>query len=235
MSSLARSVAAVATLPHYMLRPHYMCNAPLALLSAVRRPPSAVGALGRSEAPHDARGVWPWLIAWRRAFPRPEEAPAWPRRRLRPCVSAAIRALVIAAVCASARRQAGEGVQRDPLVAHALLAKASELGDPGAQAELGFRYALGVRPAADRADALFSLGAQDVPAALLHYYFAATGNDSFAQVRARRRTLRSADGRGPEHMATPASLTAQRARHAGIHARTVSESLWKTLRRVRQS
>lgn len=75
--------------------------------------------------------------------------------------------------------QRGLGVPRDTEVAAQLMQRASDGGDPTAQADVGFRSALGLEPLPPD---LFSFGLPDVPRAVLHYFFAAAGNDSFAQL-----------------------------------------------------
>ena len=94
---------------------------------------------------------------------------------------------------------------RDAGLALALTARASGAGDPGAQFELGVALATGATPVgavgggpgdadaghdadpdtsgarAARAGALH-LSPPDWPAALAHYYFAAAGNDTLAQM-----------------------------------------------------
>ncbi|EIE24098.1 HCP-like protein [Coccomyxa subellipsoidea C-169] len=78
----------------------------------------------------------------------------------------------------------GEGVLFNPAVSFELLRTAAERGDPEAQAELGFRLAIGIYPPPqDAADPLplFQLGQARWPEALAHYFFAAAGNDSFAR------------------------------------------------------
>ena len=54
----------------------------------------------------------------------------------------------------------GEGVGRDTAFAAELLQHAADAGDPGAQGEVGWRAALGLRPSADH---LFTFGRPDVP------------------------------------------------------------------------
>ena len=54
----------------------------------------------------------------------------------------------------------GEGVTRDTAFAAELLRHAADAGDPGAQGEVGWRAALGLRPSADH---LFAFGRPDVP------------------------------------------------------------------------
>ena len=78
---------------------------------------------------------------------------------------------------------AGEGVTADPAIAHDLFKRAAELGDPDAQADMAVRYALGLQPTSHtKGQLLYELGSPDISAALLHYFFAASGNDSFAQM-----------------------------------------------------
>lgn len=59
-----------------------------------------------------------------------------------------------------ALRRAGEGVARDTAFAAELLQHAADAGDPGAQGEVGWRAALGLRPSPDH---LFVFGRPDVP------------------------------------------------------------------------
>ena len=80
------------------------------------------------------------------------------------------------------RYSAGEGVPADPTIAHDLFKHAAELGDPDAQADMAVRHALGLQPTSGTKDLLYGLGSPDIPAALLNYFFAAAGNDSFAQM-----------------------------------------------------
>ena len=54
----------------------------------------------------------------------------------------------------------GEGVGRDTAFAAELLQHAADGGDPGAQGEVGWRAAMGLRPSADH---LFTFGRPDVP------------------------------------------------------------------------
>jgi len=51
-------------------------------------------------------------------------------------------------------------VTRDTAFAAELLRHAADAGDPGAQGEVGWRAALGLRPSADH---LFAFGRPDVP------------------------------------------------------------------------
>lgn len=78
--------------------------------------------------------------------------------------------------------EAGEGVTTDLAIAHDLYKRAAELGDPDAQADMAVRLALGLQPLTGPGSLHYGLGSPDVPAALLNYYFAAAGNDSFAQM-----------------------------------------------------
>ena len=77
---------------------------------------------------------------------------------------------------------AGEGVTTDLAIAHDLYKRAAELGDPDAQADMAVRLALGLRPRTGPGSQNYGLTSSDVPAALLNYFFAAAGNDSFAQM-----------------------------------------------------
>ena len=47
---------------------------------------------------------------------------------------------------------------------------------------MAVRYALGLQPSKGPSDFLFELTGPDVPSALLNYFFAASGNDSYAQM-----------------------------------------------------
>ena len=47
---------------------------------------------------------------------------------------------------------------------------------------MAVRYALGLQPTSGTRELLYGLGSPDTPAALLNYFFAAAGNDSFAQM-----------------------------------------------------
>ena len=76
----------------------------------------------------------------------------------------------------------GEGVSTDLAIAHDLYKRAAELGDPDAQADMAVRLALGLRPTTGPGSRQYGLTSPDVPAALLNYFFAAAGNDSFAQM-----------------------------------------------------
>lgn len=76
----------------------------------------------------------------------------------------------------------GEGVTTDLAIAHDLYKRAAELGDPDAQADMAVRLALGLRPMTGLGPQQYGLTSPDVPAALLNYFFAAAGNDSFAQM-----------------------------------------------------
>lgn len=77
---------------------------------------------------------------------------------------------------------AGEGVTTDLAIAHDLYKRAAELGVPDAQADMAVRLALGLQPLKGPGSLHYGLGSPDVPGALLNYYFAAAGNDSFAQM-----------------------------------------------------
>lgn len=77
---------------------------------------------------------------------------------------------------------AGEGVTTDLAIAHDLYKRAAELGDPDAQADMAVRLALGLQPLTGPGSLHYGLSSPDVPAALLNYFFAAAGNDSFAQM-----------------------------------------------------
>lgn len=59
---------------------------------------------------------------------------------------------------------------------------AAMLGDPDAQADMAVRYALGIQPSKGAGEPLFELTNPDIPKALLNYFFAANGNDSYAQM-----------------------------------------------------
>ena len=76
----------------------------------------------------------------------------------------------------------GEGVTTDLAIAHDLYKRAAELGDPDAQADMAVRLALGLLPTTSPGPQQYGLTSPDVPAALLHYFFAAAGNGSFAQM-----------------------------------------------------
>lgn len=80
------------------------------------------------------------------------------------------------------RLGAGEGVTTDLAIAHDLYQRAAELGDPDAQADMAVRLALGLRPRTGAGSPNYGLTSPDVPAALLNYFFAAAGKDSFAQM-----------------------------------------------------
>lgn len=77
---------------------------------------------------------------------------------------------------------AGEGVAVDAAIAHDLFKRAAELGDPDAQADMAVRYSLGLQPTSSNEDMLYELTTPNTPEALLNYFFAAAGNDTFAQM-----------------------------------------------------
>jgi hypothetical protein len=77
---------------------------------------------------------------------------------------------------------AGEGVAVDAAIAHDLFKRAAELGDPDAQADMAVRYSLGLLPISSNEDMLYELTTPNTPEALLNYFFAAAGNDTFAQM-----------------------------------------------------
>ncbi|KAI3429526.1 hypothetical protein D9Q98_005614 [Chlorella vulgaris] len=77
----------------------------------------------------------------------------------------------------------GDGVPVNPAIAHRLLLLLAELGSAEAMADAGFHAALGVEPVAPNSrDQLFRLVPPDVPAALVHYMFAASAGDPVAQM-----------------------------------------------------
>ena len=77
---------------------------------------------------------------------------------------------------------AGEGVAVDTAIAHDLFKRAAELGDPDAQADMGVRFSLGLQPSTGSETTLYHLDTPDAPQGLLHFFFGAAGNDSFAQM-----------------------------------------------------
>uniref|UniRef100_A0A061QSM2 SEL1 protein n=1 Tax=Tetraselmis sp. GSL018 TaxID=582737 RepID=A0A061QSM2_9CHLO len=77
--------------------------------------------------------------------------------------------------------EAGRNATRDRRLAAALLSAAAERGWPPAQAETGFRHAMGLHNASDvTARGIAEISKPDTPRALLNYYFAARQNSSFA-------------------------------------------------------
>ena len=77
----------------------------------------------------------------------------------------------------------GDGVAMNPAIAHRLLQELAATGDAEAQADLGFYIAQGIEPLAPNSENLiFRLRKPDVPAALVHYYFAARAGDPIAQM-----------------------------------------------------
>lgn len=70
----------------------------------------------------------------------------------------------------------------DATIAHDLFKRAAELGDPDAQADMAVRYSLGLQPTSSNEDMLYELTTPNTPEALLNYFFAAAGNDTFAQM-----------------------------------------------------
>ncbi len=70
----------------------------------------------------------------------------------------------------------------DAAIAHDLFKRAAELGDPDAQADMAVRYSLGLQPTSSNEDMLYELTTPNTPEALLNYFFAAAGNDTFAQM-----------------------------------------------------
>lgn len=77
---------------------------------------------------------------------------------------------------------AGQAVPQDSGLSYALMEAAAARGDPTAQGAMGFQQSLGLHPPPDRSQRPFSFGPTDPPRALLNYYFAASGNDSFSQM-----------------------------------------------------
>mmetsp|Transcript_14536 Transcript_14536/g.43932 ORF Transcript_14536/g.43932 Transcript_14536/m.43932 type:complete len:758 (-) Transcript_14536:985-3258(-) len=75
--------------------------------------------------------------------------------------------------------QLGQGVPQDADVAVQLMRYASDGGDPAAQADVAFRAALGLAPSSTGS---WEFQNPDLPEALLHYYFAAAGRDTVAQM-----------------------------------------------------
>ncbi|KAK9842763.1 hypothetical protein WJX74_002011 [Apatococcus lobatus] len=76
----------------------------------------------------------------------------------------------------------GHGVAADHRLSYALLEAAAARGDPTAQGVKGFQQSLGLHPPTQGSHRSFSFGPTDSPRALLNYYFAASGNDSFSQM-----------------------------------------------------
>jgi TPR repeat protein len=77
----------------------------------------------------------------------------------------------------------GDGAPFNPAIAHRLLQELAAVGDPEAQADVGFYLALGIEPVAPNPqDQLFRIVPPDLPAALLHYYFASKAGDGVAQM-----------------------------------------------------
>lgn len=88
----------------------------------------------------------------------------------------------------------GDGVPVNPAIAHRLLLLLAELGHAEAQADVAFHLALGVEPVAPNSrDQLFRLVPPDVPAALIHYTFAAKAGDPVAQMSLGYRHLHGVD------------------------------------------
>eukprot|EP00798_Chlamydomonas_sp_ICE-L_P011120 gene11120-18744_t len=79
--------------------------------------------------------------------------------------------------------QDGWGVAPDYRLAHEMIREASDLGDPEAQGLMGMRFATGLH-ALDAWDELgiVEFGEPSEEDAILHYYFAALGGDSFASM-----------------------------------------------------
>lgn len=78
---------------------------------------------------------------------------------------------------------AGDGVPINPAIAHRLLEELAAAGNPEAQADVGAYLAIGLAPVAPNAKGhIFTLVEPDLPAALVHYYFAATAGDPIAQM-----------------------------------------------------
>lgn len=77
----------------------------------------------------------------------------------------------------------GDGVPVNAAIAHRLLLELAGAGDPEAQADVGFYLAQGIEPLAPNSkNQIFRLQHPDVPAALVHYYFAARAGDAIAQM-----------------------------------------------------
>ncbi|KAL4427757.1 hypothetical protein ABPG75_001846 [Micractinium tetrahymenae] len=88
----------------------------------------------------------------------------------------------------------GDGVPVNPAIAHRLLRLLAELGHPEAQADIGFHLAQGIEPVAPNSrDQLFRLVTPDIPAALVHYTFAAQSGDPVAQMSLGYRHLHGID------------------------------------------
>ena len=77
---------------------------------------------------------------------------------------------------------AGHGVTTDHRLSYALLEAAAAQGDPTAQGMRGFQQSVGLQPSTSGSHRSFSFGATNAPQALLNYFFAASGNDSFSQM-----------------------------------------------------
>lgn len=77
---------------------------------------------------------------------------------------------------------AGHGVAADHRLSHALMEAAAARGDPLSQGVQGLQQSLGLHPPNQGSHRSFSFGPTDTPRALLNYYFAASGNDSFSQM-----------------------------------------------------
>lgn len=78
-------------------------------------------------------------------------------------------------------------------IAQDLFKHAAKLGDPDAQADMAVRYALGIQPSQGVDQPLFELTSPDIPEALLNYFFAANGNDSYAQMALGYRHMHGVD------------------------------------------
>mmetsp|Transcript_12326 Transcript_12326/g.26616 ORF Transcript_12326/g.26616 Transcript_12326/m.26616 type:complete len:777 (-) Transcript_12326:145-2475(-) len=77
----------------------------------------------------------------------------------------------------------GFGVEQHHVLSLELFRRASNLGDPEAQGQMGMRYALGLQEASSWDESgIKSFGQPDEESAMLHYYYGAVGGDDFSRM-----------------------------------------------------
>lgn len=117
----------------------------------------------------------------------------------------------------------GRGAPLNPAIAHKLVRELAKAGDQEFQADLATMYSLGLEPVApNQRDLLFILKEPNVDLAMLHYYFAAKGDDPVAKMALGFRFLH---GLGVEKSCETAVLYYEPVASTVISAATMKEGL----------